>query len=118
MKTYREVLDESKKTTLADIVKILKSEDFGMTEAGGNGEALIQNGNLVIRDSYYARGAIKLPQMVDEWTVDGGTNHDYFLKEYKVKFALVKSHNYINDGKMYGKKSSMGVLEIHLKIVE
>ncbi len=73
---------------LTQVVKDLKSSDFGMTKAGGNGQALAKGGKLVIRDPfYYSPDKKRVDLYKREWD-DGGTYGKYFNEEYGVTFKV------------------------------
>lgn len=104
------------KMSPTQVVKILRSSDFGYTESGGNGEALRKGNDIIIRDSWFYDGDKKLKQMKDNWS-PGGFMHDYFKKEHGVGFKIIAARSCVRGCKMYGRKQQDGVNEITLKLI-
>jgi hypothetical protein len=95
------LLNEKKVMSAKDVVKILRSSDFGMTEAGGNGYAYAKGNTLVIHDPYYYMPTnAQLNSKLMSWS-PGGTHFDYFQQEYGVTFENVKVRT-VADQKKYG----------------
>jgi len=87
------LLNEKKKVTAAQIAKILKGDDWGMTARGGNGRALVKGGNLVIKDPIYFMDQKKFDRMDKEWTSPSGTYAKYFKDEFGITFKLVSKNH-------------------------
>lgn len=112
----KEAFVETKKVSASMIVKILRSDDFGMTEeGGGGGEALVKKGKVLIRGYCFYRCGEKMEELIDRWTK--GSNPKYFQDKYGIKFKLVDTSE-LDRGKMFGRVKELGsVLEILLDII-
>lgn len=121
MKTFKKHISEGRKSaSLRDIVKALQSSDFGMTEKGGNGDARVVRGNLVVKDTCFFGCSAKLRAMVGHWTNPKEFMAKYAADEWNVRFKHVKS-SVDEGGKIYGKKKPRGegaVLTMELKVEE
>lgn len=116
-KEYKETISEAKALKNSDVVKILQGPDFGMTEAGGNGEAKLVKGNISVKEShYYAhRAKEQIGSKIKEWK-PGGTYHKFFKETYGVDIKIISSDIIETDAKIYGKKTKDAVIEIILTV--
>lgn len=105
------------KAALAKIVKELKSSDFGMTEAGGNGIALSKGGNLVVRDGFFYFDQKHFDRFEDAWVNPKGHDAVYFGEKYGVKFKLVDK-SMSRTKKLFKSDTTPGVMELVLSVHE
>ena len=114
MKSFKEV-NEEVKVTNKDLVKVLQSKDFGMTAAGGNGEAKIVKGKIQLKTSCFYGCSEKLKKFIAEWS-PGGSYYEFFLKDYSVHLKIVGSDADFDGGNIYGKKADAGVLTLTMTV--
>ncbi len=79
MKTFKELLEKTKKKGARDLKKILESSDFGYTESGGNGRVKIKGKTIIIYDGFWADSERYLKNLIKSW--QGGENYKYFSDE-------------------------------------
>lgn len=126
MKSFKEYLNEeeniltqhlpkSGKITNKTIVNYLRSPDFGMTEQGGNGEAVLVKGKIVVKDSCYIGCREREASMIKSWK-PGGTNHTFFINQAGVKLKILSTDFQFTGGKMYGRKQNNGIISITMTV--
>jgi hypothetical protein len=69
------------------LARILQSDDFGMSERGGNGRAFAKDGKLVVQRPFYYRHDADLGATVADWAADGRLA-THFRQTYGVAFAI------------------------------
>lgn len=98
-----------------DLKAELESDDFGMTEKGGNGRVKMhKDGTVSVYDSYFAGGDQALESHKAKWS-PGGTYHNYFKdKGYNLEVVGTdKDH----DSKVFGvKQGRLGHVAVTLKV--
>lgn len=118
MKTFDEYVKEATtaaKMTNKDIVAILRSADFGHTEDGGNGDAKLVKGKIVVKDGCYYGCNDRLKSVKKSWE-KGGHNYDYFKDTYGVDLKMLSSDMQVTGGTMFGKKQKDGVVTVTLTV--
>lgn len=114
MKSYKELMEASTMSN-KDLVTILKGKDFGMSEAGGNGEAKLVKGKIQLKTSCFYGCSEKLKKFIVEWS-PGGSYYEYFLKDYGVHIKIIGSDSDFDGGRIYGKKADAGVLTLTMTV--
>ena len=113
MKTFKEIILESKKLTAKDLVKLFKNKE----DWGDMGERVrVVKGNLEVVDSYFYGGDRAMKQLKDSWTTPNGTNAKFFKDEYGITFELVDAFEMVKATGRYKKITSNGIVGIILKI--
>ncbi len=112
--TFREYLEEAKKISEKDIVKMLKnSADWG--DLGD--QVYVDKGNLVILDTYFYGGDKALKSLKNEWVDSKGSYYKYFNEEHEINFELVDSFIKVNAQTAKEKRLTKdGIVGIILKI--
>lgn len=102
------------KNAAKDLKAELESDDFGMTEKGGNGRVRMgRDGKLVVYDSYYHDGEDKLAQHVNKWS-PGGHMYNYF-KDKGYDIEVVGKDRDHSSAEYKGKS---GHVAVHLKVTK
>jgi len=110
------LIKEAKKPiSIADIVKILRSSDFGYTAAGGSGDVSSKGNTLIIKTSFFYGAHRALQSLKNDWS-GNGFMAKYFRDTHNVDFDIVREKTELAGGTMYGKKAKDGVVTIELQI--
>ncbi len=112
--TFREYLQEGKKISEKDIVKMIKhSGDFG--DLGD--QVYVNKGNLVILDTYFYGGDNALKSLKNQWVDSKGSYYKYFNEEHGIEFELVDSFMKVHAQTAKEKRLTKdGIVGIILKI--
>jgi len=116
MGRFKELLEAkvpNAKTIAQKIVKELKGPGFGMTEAGGNGRAIVKGSNFQVWNSYYYDRNKQLANLYDGWNPKGKNPYyaNYFGEKYNVDFKIVK------DGEKDEVKRDLSWVWIEIKVI-
>ncbi len=99
------------KHTASTIAKLLKNtEDWG--DLGDR--VHVQNGNLVVVDTYFDGGDKALTSLTENWTT--GFYHKYFQEDYGVQFTVLDTFNQLSAQGRYKKLTTDGVVGLVLKV--
>jgi len=105
------------KNAAKDLKAELESDDFGMTEKGGNGRVRMgKDGTVSVYDSYFTGGDAALDKHIKNWS-PGGTYHNYFKdKGYNIEVTGTDKEH---DSKVFGvKQGRLGHVAVHLKVIK
>lgn len=103
------------KPAAKDLKAELESDDFGMTEKGGNGRVKMhKDGTVSVYDSYFAGGDQALENHKAKWS-PGGTYHNYF-KDKGYNLEVVGSDKDHNSNVFGVKQGRLGHVAVTLKV--
>ncbi len=94
------------------LVDTLKSDDFGFTEAGGNGRVKKSGKNVLVYDSFYYGGDEILEKLTKHWS-EGGTYSNYFKEEFGITVKVVATGSDFHS-KVFGK--NLGAAWVELEV--
>jgi hypothetical protein len=112
IKIFEEYITEAKQFGVKDIMKALKNkEDWGDTAQ----QVYMKGGNLVYVDTWFYGEAKAMKQLEDSWK-KGGSNYDFWNKEYGVDFKIVDTFSEIKAQGKHKKLTSDGIVGVVLKV--
>jgi len=112
MKTFKEIINESKLTP-AVMVKLFKNvDDWGPDTKD---HVYVKKGNLVYIESWYYGEEKAMKQLVDSWK-KGGHNHDYWIDNGAKSIKIVDTFSEIKASGRHKKLTKDGIVGVELKI--
>ena len=113
IKIFEEYITEAKQFGVKDIMKALKNkEDWGDTAQ----QVYMKGGNLVYVDTWFYGEAKAMKQLEDSWK-KGGSNYDYWNKEYGVDFKIVDTFSELKASGKHKKLTTNGIVGVVLKVI-
>jgi hypothetical protein len=111
IKTY-ESINEAKKFGAKEIMKAFKNKDDWGDAAD---QVYMKGGNMVYVDSWFYGSEKAMKQLEDSWK-KGGSNYDYWNKEYGVDFKIVDTFTEIQAEGRHKKLTTDGIVGVVLKV--
>ena len=113
IKEYLEfTLTEAKKFGAKEIMKAFKNKDDWGDAAD---QVYMRGGNMVYVDTWFYGAGKAMKQLEDSWK-KGGSNYDYWNKEYGVDFKIVDTFSEIKAEGRHKKLTKDGIVGVVLKV--
>ena len=112
IKIFEQFLSEAKAFGAKEIMKELKNKDDWGDLAD---QVYMRGGNMVFVDTWYYGAGKAMKQLEDSWK-KGGSNYDYWNKEYGVDFKIVDTFSEIKAEGRHKKLTKDGIVGVVLKV--
>jgi hypothetical protein len=114
IKLFEQFVAEARKFGVKDMMKAFKNKEDWDDAAN---KVYMKAGNLVVVDTWFYGESKAMKQLEDSWKT-GGTNYDYWNKEYGLDFKIVDTFSEVRASGRHKKLTSDGIVGVVLKVIE